>query len=238
MLEQRLSRFIEWLSYQPSPSDICRALVTEYASDLTPHSARLSKLNIDDSLTFIGEYGFQSDEQVLGKTLSSQDWRREDPVAKLMSTQGSFAGWTEDGELSIFSLRDRGVVQGFLALRFLGPVTNFDLRQRTENYLLMYLLPLSLYLSFLNRMSMAGSQKTNPTFEIFPSNNNSQIRLTQRQRQVLRGMVEGKTNHDMAIELGYSVSTIRHETMAIYKELAVSDRHEAARVAISRGLVS
>ena len=129
-------------------------------------------------------------------------------------------------------------IQGFLALRFLSPVTDGELRQKAETNLASYLLPLSLYLSFLNRMGLAGSQKSHPAVEIFPADNNSQLRLTQRQRQVLRGMVEGKTNHDMAIELGYSVSTIRHETMAIYKELAVSDRHEAARVAISRGLVS
>jgi DNA-binding CsgD family transcriptional regulator len=55
--------------------------------------------------------------------------------------------------------------------------------------------------------------------------------LTPRQAQVLRGMVEGKTNHELASDLGFSVSTIRHETMAIFRALGVSDRKEAAKVA-------
>ena len=52
-----------------------------------------------------------------------------------------------------------------------------------------------------------------------------------RQLSILAGMVEGKTNHELASELGFSVSTIRHETMRIYETLAVSDRREAAREA-------
>jgi DNA-binding NarL/FixJ family response regulator len=61
--------------------------------------------------------------------------------------------------------------------------------------------------------------------------------LTPRQISILRGMVEGKTNHELANELGFSVSTIRHETMRIYQALAVSDRKEAAKKALSLALV-
>lgn len=61
--------------------------------------------------------------------------------------------------------------------------------------------------------------------------------LSQRQLFILRGMVEGKTNHELANELGFSVSTIRHETMRIYETLAVSDRKEAAKKALAMALV-
>jgi DNA-binding NarL/FixJ family response regulator len=50
-------------------------------------------------------------------------------------------------------------------------------------------------------------------------------------------MVEGKTNHDLAVELGFSVSTIRHETMRIYQALGVSDRKEAANKALTLSLI-
>ena len=56
------------------------------------------------------------------------------------------------------------------------------------------------------------------------------------QRSVF-GMVEGKTNHELATEMGFSVSTIRHETMRIYQALAVSDRKEAAKKALMLSLV-
>jgi DNA-binding NarL/FixJ family response regulator len=49
--------------------------------------------------------------------------------------------------------------------------------------------------------------------------------------------VEGKTNHELATELGFSVSTIRHETMRIYQALSVSDRKEAAKKALMLSLV-
>jgi DNA-binding NarL/FixJ family response regulator len=55
--------------------------------------------------------------------------------------------------------------------------------------------------------------------------------------QILRGMVEGKTNHELATEMGFSVSTIRHETMRIYQALAVSDRKEAAKKALTLSLI-
>ena len=73
--------------------------------------------------------------------------------------------------------------------------------------------------------------------EIASSTGSSHQTLSPRQLQVLRGMVEGKTNHELATDLGFSVSTIRHETMAIFRALGVSDRKEAAKVAQQTHLV-
>jgi DNA-binding NarL/FixJ family response regulator len=50
-------------------------------------------------------------------------------------------------------------------------------------------------------------------------------------------MVDAKTNHQLAQDLGFSVSTIRHETIAIYLLLDVLDRKEAAKAAIKLNLV-
>jgi len=61
--------------------------------------------------------------------------------------------------------------------------------------------------------------------------------LSARQLPILHGMVEGKTNHELATKLGFSVSTVRHETMRIYQALSVSDRKEAAKKALVLGLV-
>jgi DNA-binding CsgD family transcriptional regulator len=54
---------------------------------------------------------------------------------------------------------------------------------------------------------------------------------------ILAGMVDGKTNPELSDALGYSVSTIRHETMDIFKILGVSDRKEAAKSALASGLL-
>lgn len=62
--------------------------------------------------------------------------------------------------------------------------------------------------------------------------------LTERQMQVLRLMAENMTNSQIATRIGYSDSTVRQETMAIYRYLSVADRHEAVRVALSRGILT
>jgi DNA-binding NarL/FixJ family response regulator len=61
--------------------------------------------------------------------------------------------------------------------------------------------------------------------------------MSDRQIQILQGMIEGKTNHELATNLGFSVSTIRHETMAIFRALGVSDRKEAAKAAQQMELI-
>jgi DNA-binding NarL/FixJ family response regulator len=94
-------------------------------------------------------------------------------------------------------------------------------------------IPLALYLSFLHQSASGVGGSTFPT----DSRDFAACHLSQRQILILRGMVEGKTNHELATELGFSVSTIRHETMRIYQAMSVSDRKEAAKKALMLGLV-
>lgn len=62
--------------------------------------------------------------------------------------------------------------------------------------------------------------------------------LTQRQLQVLAGMSNGLTNAEIARELLLSESTIRQETVRIFKALGVPGRIEAAKKAKALGLLS
>lgn len=55
--------------------------------------------------------------------------------------------------------------------------------------------------------------------------------LTERQKKILDGMARGETNRAIGHELGYSESTIRQESMAIYRTLGVSSREDAVRAA-------
>ena len=63
------------------------------------------------------------------------------------------------------------------------------------------------------------------------------VLLSERQKKILTGMIEAKTNHQLAQDLGFSVSTIRHETMEIYQLLHASDRKHAAEIAVKLNLV-
>lgn len=63
------------------------------------------------------------------------------------------------------------------------------------------------------------------------------IRLTAREHEVLRLVVQGKTNQAMAVELGISEKTIEKYMGEIFTKLNVSSRVEAAVYAVREGLV-
>lgn len=60
--------------------------------------------------------------------------------------------------------------------------------------------------------------------------------LTSREREVLRLIVAGETNPAIAERLAFSLSTIRLDTVSIYRKLGVSGRPEAAARAVELGL--
>lgn len=61
--------------------------------------------------------------------------------------------------------------------------------------------------------------------------------LTERERAVLAMIAAGATNRTISAELRFSLSTIRHDTIAIYRKLGVSGRSDAVARALALGLV-
>ncbi len=61
--------------------------------------------------------------------------------------------------------------------------------------------------------------------------------LSQREMEVLRLMVEGKSNPEIAAELYLSPNTVKTHIRGIMNKLAVDDRVQAAVVALRAGLV-
>jgi DNA-binding NarL/FixJ family response regulator len=62
--------------------------------------------------------------------------------------------------------------------------------------------------------------------------------LTERQKTVLKLMTDGFTNAEIARELLLSESSIRQETVRIYKTLGVSSRQGAAKKGKALGLIA
>jgi DNA-binding CsgD family transcriptional regulator len=61
--------------------------------------------------------------------------------------------------------------------------------------------------------------------------------LSDRQTAILRLIAEGKTNKAIGTRLGFSESTVRHETMRIFRLLGVASRSQAVTVAATRGIL-
>lgn len=66
----------------------------------------------------------------------------------------------------------------------------------------------------------------------------SEVDLSARQLRILELLAKGKTNRWIAADLGFSESTIRQETLRLYRALAVNSRTDAVVVARSIGLIA
>ena len=228
-----IRKFIEWLSYHPTTEEIARAMATEYLAEFAVLGVRFGRVNNDDSITVLGQYGYGDADTWRERNIPSAEWRAIDADDVRIVAGILKSNWTTDSTMYVNALRDRGVVQGHVIIHFHNPVSDTD-KHRTAEAINDLAMPLALYLSFLSRPVGFGMGSTNMPAD---SRDTGSGQLSQRQILILRGMVEGKTNHELATELGFSVSTIRHETMRIYQALAVSDRKEAAKKAIMLSLL-
>ena len=61
--------------------------------------------------------------------------------------------------------------------------------------------------------------------------------LTPREVEILKLIVKGLTNREIATIFGTSQNTIRNQTTSIFAKLEVTDRAEAAGAALQRGIV-
>ena len=228
-----IRKFVEWLSYHPTTEEISRALATDYLAEFAVRSLRFGRLNSDDSITNLGQHGFPNADEYRNRNIPSDEWRNYKSAEMAIISGASKEKWTPDSTTYVNTLRDRGVLQGHLIVNFHKPISEAD-KHRTAAAIDDLCIPLALYLSFMSRPVGVGLGGVTLPIDSRDAGN---AQLSQRQILILRGMVEGKTNHELATELGFSVSTIRHETMRIYQALGVSDRKEAAKKALMLSLV-
>lgn len=226
-------KFVEWLSFHPTPDEIARALVTEYLTDQGVKAIRFGRINSDDSAMVLGQFGHADAEQWRNLVVPGSEWRQWTTPEIDIITGKNKTKWSPDSLTCVISLRDRGVMQGNNVVEFTHPVSDAD-KPRVLDLVEDFCIPISLFLSFQNRAP--GS--LNPSkISVNNSRDVGTDQLSARQVSILRGMVEGKTNHELATELGFSVSTVRHETMRNYQALGVSDRKEAAKKALALSII-
>jgi two-component system NarL family response regulator len=61
--------------------------------------------------------------------------------------------------------------------------------------------------------------------------------LTTREREVLVGITDGKSNKEIGVALNISEATVKVHVTHILEKLKASGRTEAIRLAVQRGLV-
>jgi DNA-binding CsgD family transcriptional regulator len=227
---KQLRKLLDYLDFHPNVREIARTLIVESIFPEQASAVRICLLNSDDSLLTIGEYGYV--DCFIDTTIPGDNWRSGINSSLHIVELIQSGLWDEEFIEFLYILRNRGSLQGYITVKFENPVSNKQATQYSIEGIC------QLVGIFLNGVS---SMKPKADVEKLLTGQSDSIAmkavLTQRQLLILAGMIEGKTNHELAEDLGFSVSTIRHETMRIYENLVVSDRREAAKKAVALHLI-
>ena len=221
-LKDGLSRLLDLLTARPNANELLKSLENDLLAKFKPSNAIIFTL---DSHNFSKEIysnsstledknngGFNS---VLASIL---------PTSNLGTLTDSKLGKSSDDNFLIIPISNGKSLKGFILLEL-------DCTQLSAEDLSLIEI-MGKVCAFYLLSELPELKQSNSIEKIA-----SQLQFSARQLQIINGFVEGKTNHELAEDLGFSVSTVRHETMDIFRLLGASDRKEAAKIAQERSIV-
>jgi DNA-binding NarL/FixJ family response regulator len=221
-----VSRFATHLTRTPTPEDLLNSLMRDFLSNQSVTAVEIQMLAPDGSLLMNTSVGLGIEDSGTENMASLSTLISHSNIFRDLEETGSIFDPTHC--LTVTSVTLDSSIKGFYLFQH---SSSFTPDENSSDQVQIFSSLMTIYLfRKLNLIPLAKNLTTPATAE-------QVSKLTARQLLILTGMVEGKTNHELSIDLGFSVSTIRHETMAIYKELGVSDRKEAARVGQAESLI-
>ncbi len=221
-----VSRFATLLTRTPSPHDLLNTLMRDFLSNQFVTAIEIQMLAPEGSLLMNTSVGIAIDGDGTKDVTSLSSLVSHSNIFRDLEKSGSIFDPTHC--LTVTSVSLDSSIKGFYLFQH---SSSFTPDENSSDQVQIFSSLMTIYLS--SKIILIPLAKNLTT----PATAEQVSKLTARQLLILTGMVEGKTNHELSIDLGFSVSTIRHETMAIYKELGVSDRKEAARVGQAESLI-
>jgi len=221
-------RFTSFLTLHPKPVDVLAALGRDFLHAFGVTSVQLFSLLNNNVLELNAEIGTPNKF-----TAAQLSQRKLEELESLISTENicrdiALTGCICDPKstLTVTPFSTGTSLYGFFLVEW---PENKQISKEAMEAVTLYSALSSLYFTHSKFFSLEQT-KTGEGVANAPT-------MSDRQIQILQGMVDGKTNHELATDLGFSVSTIRHETMAIFRALGVSDRKEAAKAAQQMELI-
>ncbi len=216
--------FVDLLLKANSASDLCRKLTHSNLTSAETFGASLFAIDQQARFQLVGSYG----KGISSNGLSVWD---EHPISESVRA-GRFKTSNLSGvdgvELTIACLPLTKESEPIGVLAVFGPVGGTqDLEESSAVPVISKVMGM-----WLDAVSLIPGRPTPAINEAHGPES-----LTDRQLIVLRLMAEGKTNAQIAQELILSESTIRQETVKIYRALGVNARGEAGKRARHLGII-
>jgi DNA-binding CsgD family transcriptional regulator len=251
---RNLSEFIGFLTMHPSLDEVCRRLVAEWPVAGAIDQAAIGLLGNDGRITFPGRFGYEY--KVAEGNARSTIWDQL-PCSLAMLNQRVVVVTEQSDIHDQFPQLAKAMpdISSVLAAPLISKSTSYGvcvvsgtdpLRHVQESVAIFTenCLALSLYVhSWRGNYPGGESLGTNTnTAQSVPTDSPRRHTLvpnvlSDRQLTVLHYLAEGHSNRQIGRLMGFSESTIRQATTAIYAFFGVSGRREAVQAAILRNMV-
>ena len=223
---EEVTRFATLLTRSPSVDDLIATLLRDFLSQQDVTAIEVQVIGPTEDLVLRYFIGTPIDGSQHKSMSSLSDLLEDRSIHSDLEKSGFL--YNSHNHITLTAIALDSTIKGFYLFQH---GIRYEASPKTTHYIqaLSSLLTLYLISKFPRgtKASLLGS-------EVRPE---SATNLSARQLMILAGMVDGKTNPELSEALGYSVSTIRHETMDIFKILGVADRKEAAKSAVAQGLL-
>ncbi len=242
----RLNALVFYMATKPALDDVAQHLVLSTFHESQPRTALISVFDSSGSVSAAGSFGFAPDVVRALRRLSL--WDRSPAVDAIRDgapvvhddRQALIAAYPGLGNhdsllhptiawpLAIGSQR-----LGSLQMQFAEPFA----RESIEGVFTAIAPLLGLYVSLRSTVPN-GHVPDGEATRVIHQEKDPDAELTPRQMRILHLLADGMTNPQIAARIGYSDSTVRQETMAIYRHLGAEGRRDAVHIAGLRGLLN
>lgn len=234
---RNLMDFIE--AKNPNPLELCHFICEETLAAQVCSVVFFSKLDTDGSISLIADVGLTEESHkswanvAITSDLPVPDAIKQDDI---IWYNNYLDMWDNYSELVAFPVKEH--VASFIGM----PVDAegyakivvglmFDKTLRQDPDVLMFIWTIGALVSMYFTHTWREQLEAEP-------NTTTDYYFTLRQRDILQMLADGLTNSQIAHQLGFSESTIRHETMRIYRALQADGRKDAVAIALRAGLLN
>lgn len=205
-------------------NQICRFIALDSCSDLHPTSCLLAELRDDGEFSITGVFGFKSDIVEIFKNLSLV---RESMITEAVKTNRVHINGTIKELESHQRVDSSGKLDLTAAHMVILPITDFGVlllfttkEPDVDSSLELFLMAICALLALDRHKADAQIIAATAIHQVVAG----KLNLIARQNTILEGIRRGHTNSTIALDIGYSESLIRQETIDIFKKLGVSGR--------------
>ncbi len=258
--QSTIMEILEFMSQHSNFSELCRFMILDLLAKYEPWGACIGSCNSSGRIEILGSYGVgeglleqYESASCLGMPSSTgvffngQSVDHELAVNERGATSPLFHIMNSHGPNVIGLIEQNSQLVGYVQILFFHPLESLELVSSLNAITLACRAELILHRMYSKSVTPfpiqnPASNAHKPSFfqseHLFRSGLSSEsVELTVRQLEILNCISTGMTNSGIARKIGFSESTVRQETISIYRKLGVSNRKEAAEIGRMNGLI-